>query len=94
MARFDVHRLADGGYVVDCQADLLANLSTRFVAPLVPIEHMGTRMARLNPQFEIEGQEFVMMTQLAGSVPARSLGAPVLSLDDPQEWSAPHSTSC
>ena len=38
MARFDVYRLADGGLVVDLQADLLSDLKTRVVAPLLPLD--------------------------------------------------------
>lgn len=38
MAKFDVYRLGDGVCVVDWQADLLSDLETRFVVPLVPAE--------------------------------------------------------
>lgn len=39
MAKFDVYRLRDsGGLVVDCQADLLDGLNTRFVVPSLPID--------------------------------------------------------
>ncbi len=81
MARFDVYRLGDGSYVVDCQADLLHNLTTRFVVPLVPIEHVSTPIKRLNPQFRVENQHLVMMTQFAGAVSTHALGTPVQSLD-------------
>lgn len=82
MARFCVHRLSDGAYVLDCQSDLLDHLTTRFAVPLVPLDDVGTPMARLNPQFEVDGQRLVMMTQFSGAVPARSLGNIVLSLRD------------
>ncbi|WP_088182751.1 CcdB family protein [Sphingobium sp. Z007] len=82
MARFCVHRLPDDAYVLDCQSDLLDHLTTRFVVPLVPLDDVGTPMARLNPQFDIEGQRLVMMTQFSGAVSARSLGKVVLSLRD------------
>lgn len=81
MARFCVHRLSDASYVLDCQSDLLDHLTSRFVVPLVPIEHFDTPMARLNPQFEVKGHQLVMMTQFSGAVPVRSLGKPILSLD-------------
>jgi hypothetical protein len=31
-----VFALKSGGYVLDCQADLLSDLNTRFVVPLLP----------------------------------------------------------
>lgn len=36
MAKFDVCRLDAGILVLDCQADLLSDLRTRLVVPLVP----------------------------------------------------------
>lgn len=81
MARFHAHRLPDGAYVLDCQAELLSHLTTRFVVPLVPVAQVGTPMARLNPRFDVEGQELVMMTQFSAAVSARSIGKPLLSLE-------------
>jgi toxin CcdB len=38
MAKFDVYRMVHrDGYLLDCQADLLSEFATRFVAPLLPI---------------------------------------------------------
>ena len=82
MARYCVHRLSDGAYVLDCQSELLEHLTTRFVVPLVPIEHVGTPMARLNPRFEVAGEELVMMPQFAGAIPVRSLGVTIKSVAD------------
>jgi toxin CcdB len=84
MARLCAHRLPDGSWVLDCQADLLDHLTTRLVVPLIPIADVGTPMARLNPLFEIEGETLVMMTQFAGAVPAGSLERPALPLHDHQ----------
>lgn len=81
MARFDVIRLrGDGGLVLDCQADLLSQLSTRLVVPLVPRDRAPPPMSRLNPVFVIDGQEMVMMTQFAAAVEVRELGAVAVSL--------------
>ena len=38
MAKYDVYRLRGDTLVVDCQADLLSDLQTRFVVPLIPAE--------------------------------------------------------
>lgn len=84
MARFDVHRHADDtmGYLLDCQADILNILNTRFVIPLLPPDDAPLASARLNPSFLIEGDTFVMYTQFASSVPAGALGETVVSLAD------------
>jgi toxin CcdB len=83
MARHDVHR-ADGldGYLLDCQADLLNHMKTRFVVPLLAEARVAKSAERLNPVFEIEGQRFVMATQGAATVDIRELGPIVASLTD------------
>jgi toxin CcdB len=86
MAKFDVYRRADGGgYVLDCQADLLGDLNTRFVVPLLPEEQAPGCAARLNPAFEVEGRTLVMLTQFAAAILVRDLGRPVLSLLSEQD---------
>lgn len=39
-------------------------------------------MARLNPHFEVDGEQLLMMTQFAGAVPARLLGRVVKPFHD------------
>ena len=83
MARFDVRRLRSGdGFVLDCQADLLAHLQSRFVVPLMPPEQGPQRAARLNPLFNVEGIELAMYTQYAGAMQRNELGPVVASLSD------------
>jgi toxin CcdB len=81
MARFDVYALAGGGgHVIDCQADILDTIGTRFVVPLLSADEVPPSVPRLHPSFEIEGERLVMATHLAASVPVRALGARVVSL--------------
>lgn len=83
MAKFDVFRRRSGdGYLLDCQADLLSQLNTRFLVPLLPARDAPTPAARLNPLFELEGKSHVMMTQFAAAVPVSELGERVASLRD------------
>lgn len=83
MAKFDVfRRRAGAGYLLDCQADLLSQLNTRFVVPLLPVEGAPKPAARLNPVFELEGKSYVMMTQFAAAVLVNELGEKVASLRD------------
>lgn len=86
MAKFDVCRQRQGGcYVLDCQVDLLNDLNTRFVVPLLPIDEAPTPAARLNPIFDVEGARLVMVTQFAASFPIRELGEMVQSLGEEQD---------
>jgi toxin CcdB len=79
VAQFDVHRLGDM-LVVDCQSNLLDRLESRFVVPLLARPRAPQAAGRLNPIFEIDGAEYVMLTQAAAAVRTRELGAVVASL--------------
>ena len=81
VAQFDVHRLGDG-LVVNCQSDLLDQIDSRFVVPLVGRAAAPRVAHRLNPIFEIEGKDYVMLTQGAAAVRIRELGEVVVSLSD------------
>ncbi|MFD1625379.1 CcdB family protein [Azospirillum griseum] len=75
MARFDIHRRLDGpGYLLDLQANILRDLNTRFVAPLLPPNEAPQPATLLNPVFMIEGEPLVMVTQFAGAVHVSELG--------------------
>lgn len=82
MARFDVHPMLGGGsgYVLDVQADLLSELATRVVVPLLPEDTAPKPLSDLNPAFEIAGKRHVMVTQAIASVPRRELKRQVCSL--------------
>lgn len=85
MARFDVYERPGGaGFLIDCQADVLSYLNTRFVVPLLPPEGAPIPATRLNPSFTIGGEAVIMYTQFASSVIMRELGSPVTSLADEQ----------
>ena len=81
MARFDVYRLRDGGLALDCQANFLDDIGTRFVVPLMPPGDGPPTNARLNPGFDIDGEAVVMVPQFATAVRTRDLAERVGSLD-------------
>jgi toxin CcdB len=86
MARFDIFALRDeAGFLLDCQTDLLTDLNTRFVVPLLPEAEAPRPAARLNPVFDIRGQRMVMVTQFAATAGAKELGEPIASLRERQE---------
>lgn len=86
MPRHDVYPNPDGpGYLLDLQSDLLSELNTRVVAPLMPAEAAPKPAAWLNPTFEVEAERVVMVTQFMAAVPRAMLGAPVASLETQHE---------
>jgi len=81
MARFHVYRLKQGGaLVLDLQADLLSDLQTRTVVPLLSPGQLSRFIARLNPRFDVDGVPCVMATQFMGVVSVGELGAVVADL--------------
>lgn len=81
MPQFDVHRVASGPLLVlDCQSDLLDHMESRFVVPLLPREGAPPRGGRLNPVFEVGGEEYVMASQGAATIHRRELGPVIASL--------------
>jgi toxin CcdB len=82
MARFGVYANPDGpGYLLDCQADVLSDLTTRFVVPLLRPDEAPRPSGGLNPRFRLLGEDVLMMTHFAGAVPASFLGDAVASME-------------
>lgn len=80
MARFDVYRMSDGGFGLDCQNDQFDDIGTRLMVPLLPMGEGPSPTARLNPVFSINGEPLVMATQFATAVPTSELRGKVTSL--------------
>jgi toxin CcdB len=75
VAQFDIYRHQDGrGYLLDLQSNLIDALQTRVVIPLLPPSEVPQPISNLHPTFEVEGERFVLATQLLGAVPRRRLG--------------------
>ncbi len=79
MARFDAWPNPDGiGWLLDVQADLLRDLNTRVVVPLMPLAAAPRPAARLNPVIPLAGEPHVMVTQFLSAVPMSILqGSPI-----------------
>lgn len=85
MGRFGVYRhRQSSGFLLDCQADILSGLPSRFVVPLLPLDEAPPVGLRLNPVFSIDGVQVSMVTQFAGAVPNASLGHFVVFLEEEQ----------
>ena len=72
-------------YLLDVQTNLLTELSTRVVVPLVRAGSFGRRAGRLHPVFLVGGQEVVMATHLIAAIRQNSLGVCVASLLDQRD---------
>lgn len=82
LARYDVYdNPAEGALLLDIQADLLSELSSRVVVPLIPkSEHKQAE--RLNPVFCVGDEDWVMLTQYLSAVPKSVLKNKVGNLDE------------
>lgn len=82
MAQFFAYRNANSNtrkqypYLLDIQNDLLSELRTTVVIPLVPA-HIASpmRLTRLNPSFTLEGEAWIAMTQDMAGIDRHQLGA-------------------
>jgi toxin CcdB len=77
MSRYDLYTLSGNeGFVLDVQSDLLSDIDTRVVVPLLPVGEAPPVAARLNPVFTVEGRDHVMVTQALAAVPGGELSTP------------------
>jgi len=88
MAQFDVYENPniktnkEIPYLLDIQNDILKNLSTRVVVPLV----LNMKAAKiLNPQFEINGLTLTMSTAELAGIAQEHLGSKVCSLENARD---------
>lgn len=72
-------------FLLDVQADLLSELRTRVVVPLIRAEVFGRRATRLHPAFKVAGQDVVMGTHLIAAVERQFLRDQVSSLRDERD---------
>jgi toxin CcdB len=68
-------------YLLEVQSDLLESVTTRVVVPLALLSERGQPAKYLNPQFEIEGVQVVMVSEQIAGIPKRALGKRLMSLE-------------
>ena len=82
MPKYDVFPNPSGdGFLLDVQSDLLSDLNTRVVVPLLPRTRAPKPATRLNPTFDIHGETFVMVTQFMAAVPVGMLSSAVENIE-------------
>ena len=72
-------------YLLDVQSDLLDNLATRVVVPLIAASAMDRAIKHLNPEFLIKNNTVFMSTAELAGIPVRSLGEKVGSLKEKRD---------
>ncbi len=88
MAQFDVYANKNTAtkqtipYLLDVQSDILNDLATRVVVPLISVSAMGKAAKHLNPQFSIKRTAVVMSTAELAGVPVSILGDKVCSIKE------------
>ena len=88
MAQFDVYANPNPAtkraipFLLDIQADLLNNLTTRVVVPLYTVSAMGKAARHLNPRFSVKRITVIMSTAELAGVTISSLGDKVCSLKE------------
>lgn len=83
MSRFDVFGWrGEFPYVLDVQADILSNLQSRAVIPLIPVSQANKPMLHLEPVLSINGTPCVLATADISSVSCNRLGRYVTNLDN------------
>lgn len=88
MAQFDVYKNINENskenipYLLDIQSDILNNLSSRVVVPLI----LNVNALKiLNPEFEIENKKVIMSTSELASISLNNIGDRVCSMKDKRE---------
>lgn len=82
MARFDAYRhpSVPAGYLLQVQSDVIDELDTRVVVPLMPPADVPRPTCDLHPVFRVQGEDMLMATQLLGAIARRELREPVAHL--------------
>ncbi len=67
-------------YLVDVQSELLSDLGTRVVVPLIKRGALTKKpIKNLMPVVRVDGQDFIMMVSQLAGIAASELGTPIAS---------------
>lgn len=88
MQQFDIVENASPGskrhipYLLILQAPLFDDLTTRVVAPLIPLKAFGKPLAHLTPAIKVADKTFVVSVAELAGVPLSALGQKIDSVVD------------
>lgn len=80
MAQYDVYLGENNALWLDVQSDLVSDLNTRIIVPLLPANTAPKPARRLNPIFEIKGKSYVCVPQFLSAIPVSQLSNVVSNL--------------
>lgn len=67
-------------FLLDIQSDFLDELKTRLVVPVIRLAEQKI-ITRLNPIFEWEQQQYLLVVQEMAAIPTKNIGAKVTELE-------------
>ena len=67
--------------LLNVQADVLSQINSRIVIPLVPVTPAINLIAKLNPVLNVNGTAVVLMTQQIAPIPIKALGPHIANLN-------------
>jgi toxin CcdB len=85
MARFDVYQYNNNSVplVMDIQANLLSDLNSCVVVPLVPEKQASKEaLPKLKPIIEINGENYIFMATDIGTITRSSLGEVITNIEN------------
>lgn len=86
MERYNVYPNPSGaGYLLNVQADIMQPFNTRVVVPVLPLSEAPKPAKTLNPSFDIDGVQHVMVTQYMAAVSANELKSATCSFQHRQD---------
>jgi toxin CcdB len=73
-------------YLLNVQADVLNELQTSVVVPLVPADAGQHKpISRLTPMFSLESHSYIMLTPQLAGISKRELGEPIADLSSARD---------
>ena len=76
----------DYPYLLNVQSDIIDELNTRMVIPLVPlVAFIGRPAQRLNPVISVEGKKHLVLTQEMASVRLGQLGEEITDVHESRQ---------
>jgi len=87
MARFDVYCYSKSvPLIIDVQADLLADLKTRVVIPLLPYAQAKQELLpKLKPLIKVKGKNYILMTTDIGVLRVSDLKDSIDNVEDQRQ---------
>lgn len=75
----NTNKNSDYPYLVDVQSEIIGELNSRIVIPLLPVNRLKNKQVkRLNPIIQVEGEEFLVMAHEMASVRTSMMGERVM----------------